>query len=336
MEELKDEVQKAADRVVELMKREAGIEATAGCCPRGAHNKTVGLMKGTFQVVEDVPDDLRVGIFAKSKTFPVLIRGSKSAPFLQDDIKPDGSGMALKLLGVEGERFSPFNQEKQTQDFLFHTLPTFFFKNVADFEQQAENFARNRPIKATCQMASRFQFKELQAIAKITQSPSSLLDIPFWSAVSSRFGKTFAKYHLKPTATYRSEMPKDPGKRYLSDAMNEHLSQAEATFDFYVQLFVNEEKTPINDALQEWEEKDSPFRKVATVHIPKQKTGTQARHNYAENLSFNPAHALAVHAPAGEVNLARAQIYHRYSKFRHAENNAPLIEPTIEDFERLE
>jgi hypothetical protein len=89
----------------------------------------------------------------------------------------------------------------------------------------------------------------------------------------------------------------------------------EATFDFCVQF--QRPGMPIEDAAQRWDEKKSPFVKVATLRLPRQKFRNQRRARQAEALSFSPAHALPAHAPLGGLNRARGKIYAALSRFRH-------------------
>jgi hypothetical protein len=74
---------------------------------------------------------------------------------------------------------------------------------------------------------------------------------------------------------------------------------------------------PIEDAGQQWDEAKSPFLKVATLHVPRQKFRSAQRARQAEALSFSPAHSIAAHAPLGGLNRARGKIYEALSRFRH-------------------
>lgn len=58
-----------------------------------------------------------------------------------------------------------------------------------------------------------------------------------------------------------------------------------------------------------WDEKESPFVKVATVRIPAQQFDTKQRVDYGEALSFSPWHALKPHRPLGNVNRGRRKVY---------------------------
>jgi hypothetical protein len=49
-----------------------------------------------------------------------------------------------------------------------------------------------------------------------------------------------------------------------------HLRLQDAYFDFLVQLQTDAETIPIEDASFAWDEQTPPFRKVATLRIPRQ------------------------------------------------------------------
>ncbi len=74
---------------------------------------------------------------------------------------------------------------------------------------------------------------------------------------------------------------------------------------------------------------------MAEIEIPIQKMNTKERFDLAEKLSFSPANSLETHKPLGGINRARNIIYKMLSEFRHKRDAVQLIEPTIEDFERI-
>jgi hypothetical protein len=97
------------------------------------------------------------------------------------------------------------------------------------------------------------------------------------------------------------------------------LSQADATFDFCVQFQTDPEKMPIENAMVEWDEKASPYRKVATIRIPQQAFESFDQMGLAETIAFNPWSSLQEHQPLGGMNRARRAIYTELAKLRHAE-----------------
>jgi hypothetical protein len=146
------------------------------------------------------------------------------------------------------------------------------------------------------------------------------LDIPYFSATPYRFGAGKAvKYIVRPTSPRRSEKPRHLTDSYLLDNMRNHLAHGEATFDFCVQFQTDPKKMPIEDAMAEWDEKDSPPRKVASIRIPSQAFESFEQMGFAEKIAFNPWNALPEHQPIGGMNRARKLIYTELAKLRHAE-----------------
>jgi len=109
--------------------------------------------------------------------------------------------------------------------------------------------------------------------------------------------------------------------KYLTEEGND------ATFDFLVQLYVDDEKPPIEDPMYAWQEQDAPFIKLATIKIPAQKFDFEERKRLDEGLSFTPWHTLPEHAPLGSVNLARKKVYQEIAKARRTTINHRLQKP---------
>jgi hypothetical protein len=116
---------------------------------RGVHPKAHGCVDATFTVLEDLPPEYRVGVFANpGRKFRAEIRFSNAAPLVTPDtplenvpgssgkqFRAHGSrGMAVKLHGVAGARLVPADGE-DTQDFLMINQPVFAFANVEDYEE---------------------------------------------------------------------------------------------------------------------------------------------------------------------------------------------------------
>lgn len=161
---------------------------------------------------------------------------------------------------------------------------------------------------------------------------TSPLDVSYFSITPYMFGDKIVKYILVPTSSYKSELPKKLTATYLSENMQKHLKEHEATFDFLIQIQTNENEMPINDASIVWDMRKSKIVKLATIKIPMQRFATKERYKLAENLSFSPGHSLIEHKPIGDINKARVKIYEEMSKFRHKRNLKDLYKPTNKDF----
>ncbi len=115
---------------------------------RDAHPKHHGCVRAEFVIDEDIPQELKVGIFQHPRTFTAAIRFSNNK--VLDDTKKDVRGMAIKLLGVEGEKILEQQKYEKTQDLLLINHPVFFIKNVQDYVDffRARQLAKgNLPLK---------------------------------------------------------------------------------------------------------------------------------------------------------------------------------------------
>src|ERR1035441_3020149 len=108
--------------------------------PRGQHPKQHGLVRAQFIVEPNLPAHLRHGVLSKPETFQALIRFSNGRS--QNDNNRDAHGMAIKLLGVKGEKVLETEQDAQTQDFIMIDNPIFFVKNVHDYVPLRKSFHR--------------------------------------------------------------------------------------------------------------------------------------------------------------------------------------------------
>src|SRR5919202_5054949 len=77
---------------------------------RQVHTKSHGLVWGEFIVESDIPETVKVGVFAKPQTYPIWVRfsnasGPEKRGKLKSDKEPDARGIAIKLMNVEGEKF---------------------------------------------------------------------------------------------------------------------------------------------------------------------------------------------------------------------------------------
>ena len=88
------------------------------------------------------------------------------------------------------------------------------------------------------------------------------------------------------------------------------------------------EKLPIENASVRWPEQLSAHVRVAELRLPVQRFDSPAQLAFADNLSFNPWHAIAAHRPLGNQNRARKAIYMALARARQEMNAAPHIEPT--------
>lgn len=309
--------------MTDILRRKMARDYAADDTRRDAHPKTVGLLRARFRIEADLPAELKVGLFSKARSFDCWIRFSNSSGKIQSDAIKDARGVAIQLI-------PPRSAGKDStlavaQDFILLSAPVMPLGTVALFRDAVYYTIESSPVLLAAKFALTGKAGALLGLAKLRIRPHSLLDIRYWSTTPYRFGDADAvKYSLLPTSRHRSKAPQNPGDDYLADAMQHHLEHHVASFDFCVQLRKGD--MPIEDAGQRWDERRSPFIKVATLQIPTQNFRTRQRAAQAEALRFSPAHAWPEHAPLGGLNRARNAIYAALSKFRQQRDATETID----------
>ena len=302
---------------------------------RDAHPKGLGLVKAYFSICDDLPKDLRVGVFQPGKTYYTFIRFSSSGNKVKSDKIKDIRGMAIKLIGVKGDKYS--RDEKYTQDFVLLSIPNMPIGTLSLFRDVIYYMIKKKnPIPFIYKLIKTGNTKIIKELLEGRKNQTSPLDIRYWSTTPYMYGDRVVKYSVIPKSEYKSSLPKKLTKDYLSENMQRHLEREDAVFDFLIQFQTDDKEMPINDSSIEWNEERAPFIKVAEIVIPKQIFKNSERNEIGENLSFSPGHTLLEHAPVGDINIARARIYRELSRFRHGRNKESMIEPTEDDFKSLE
>ena len=84
---------------------------------------------------------------------------------------------------------------------------------------------------------------------------------------------------------------------------------------------------PVQDVTVEWLEAFSPFVTVAKVRLPAQDISGSDNLEMMDALSFTPWRVTAEHAPLGEIQRVRKEVYRRSSITRHRLNGQERREP---------
>jgi hypothetical protein len=279
-----------------------------GQIPRFNQGRHSGCVEAEFTVVGGLDGALAIGLFQRPQTYAAWIRFANASS--ASDREKDVRGMAIKLRGVAGENLTA---GESTQDFVLNSHPVMMVPGTREFLEllRASEAKGLRMAKyfLTHPRAARIAFES-------RQHHVSHLDIPYWSATPYLFGAGRAvKYIVRPAARVRWSKPA-LSDTYLHDELRRRLSTDEVSFDFFVQFQRTVESTPIEDASIEWKERDSPYVRVAEIHVPRQNIDVPGRELACERISFNPWHCLAEHRPLGSMNRARREIYKAMSKLR--------------------
>jgi hypothetical protein len=287
-------------------------------------------VKAKFEVAADLPAELRHGVFAEPRSFDAYVRFSNGKGW--DDRQADAHGMAVKLVGVPGEKLLEDEKDATTQDFILFDNPVFFIKNVADYVPFMEDFRNLKSSgfglgKISAGLKLLFSQDYKWKLLRITGSkkPDSPLRISYWSTTPSKLGAAAVKYRAAPDLAGAPAVHVVDSPDKLRLAMAAHLKDHEARFDFFVQVQTDPAAMPVEDPTVDW---GAHYQKVATIRIPPQEFDTPERRTFGENLSYTPWHALSDHRPLGGINRARKAIYRAISRQRHELNGVPRSEPT--------
>jgi hypothetical protein len=294
---------------------------------RVGNTKTYGAVRGEFEVLDGLPERLRVGVFAVPRRYPAYVRFGGPGPLSPPDIRDNGLlSVGVKLMGVEGPKLLA-EDERHTQDFLGLSSPTFTTPDVM------ENVKLQRRLR---ERLPGFYFLDprdshyLDAIMQglWARAQSSPLEARYWSTVPYLMGEGQAmQFQLVPRSSERTPIAKRPEPNYLRHAMARTLRSHPWEFDFRVQLQTDAHRMPIENASVIWRERLSPPVTVARLHLPVQEFDSPEQLAFARSLSFQPWHCIAEHRPLGSQNRARKAIYYELSKLRQELNGDVRVEP---------
>lgn len=323
--EVMRELIELAKEASEDARKEAGSGGpSAGRMLRFNQPRHAGCLKADFAVPPDLPDELRVGLFAMPRTYPAWIRFASATS--EPDTEKDFRGMSIKLMGVPG---NTLYGSGDTLDFVLNSHPVLFVGTPEDFRDFVDYSVNLTPVLFFLNPFD-LHLKELGIVRDGRQHHASHLAIPYWSTTPYLYGEGRAvKYSARPCGRSRAPEPPDElTDGYLRDAMRAQMEDEGACFDFMVQFQADAESMPIEDATVEWDESVSPFRTVARIDIPPQSFESPRQMAFCENLAFNPWRSLPEHRPLGGINRVRKDLYQELAAFRHQRNGVTYTEPT--------
>lgn len=303
---------------------------------RDVHVKAHGLVKAYVEVLDDLDEDLRHGVFAEpGRRYPAWVRFSNGSGKRQPDQTPDGRGMAIKLMGVPGDKLLDEPAGAMTQDLLMIDGPVFFVDEPEHYLAFEEATSDDDQVRYMLNPIQKDRLRRIRQFAQSFLLATHVIDSPlnqrYWSMSPYKLGPHNIKFSARPISSPPvPARPKheQPDANYLREAMKAQLREGEALFHLEVQRQVPGKPMPLEDPTVEWKEEDSAFVPVARVRILQQDFDTQQRRALSERLSFDPWHGLPAHRPLGGINRLRKRVYVAISRFRRTQNGATLREPT--------
>lgn len=321
------------------------LDKETGKQVRAQHTKGHGCVKARFVIRENLDKKVKLGVFAKAKTFDAMIRFSNGAK--KDDRQSDAHGMAIKLPGVRNDGGD--------QDFILVDHPVFFAEGVRDYlafnthfhqmiffkkeeEERIRAWFDPRAASSTAQwcflwMRSKYIFarglmmimlqepKLLPRLKRFAgQTPSSPLKTHYWSTLPYRLGDNKAVKYVAHSP--RAEDPEAAAGVTSHDGLGKALEKAlavgPARFTFGIYLQTDPARHPVEDGTVNWAEADAEYHEIADIEIPQQ----EIDRTYDKTAVFTPWNAAEEHRPLGGINRVRGKVYDEMGKERLKDQEA--------------
>ena len=337
-----------AETTARLTKAMRDVQRTTfedyGHALRAVHAKSHGLIEGEMEVLGGLPEALAQGLFARPATYPVVMRLSTNPGDVLDDAISAPRGMAIKVIGVEGQRL-PGSEGDRTQDFVMVDAPAFSAPDPAAFARSLTLLSATTDTgqgwKKAFSAALRGAEAAIEAAggesATLTtlggQAPTHPLGETFYTQTPFRHGDHVAKLSLAPVSPALRALADRPVEvRGRPNALREEvigfLRDHDAEWELRVQLRTDPDAMPIEDASVAWPEDRSPYVAVARIRAPRQPAWSEARARQVDDgLAFSPWHGIEAHRPLGGINRSRKEAYASAAAFRSERNRCPIAEP---------
>ena len=311
---------------------------------RSVHAKSHGFLRGVLQVADGLAPELAQGLFAKPGRYPVLMRFSTNPGDLLDDNVSVPRGLAIKVVGVEGERLNS-SQHDATQDFVLINAPAFVAPNPKKFLGSLKPLAATtdhaegvkKALSATLQLVEKaveaFGGKSPTVISMGGHPETHILGETYYSAAPLRWGNYVAKVALAPAAPELRALKDrkidlDGRPNGLREEVVSFFHQQGGRWNLQAQLCCDLDAMPIEDASVQWPEDLSPYRTVATIEVEPQTAWSEALSRAIDDgVAFSPWHGLAAHRPLGAVMRARKEAYQHSARFRAERSGRTIEEP---------
>jgi hypothetical protein len=270
------------------------------------------------------------------------MRFSTTPGDIMDDSVSTPRGLAIKVLGVQGERLP--GAEGETQDFVLVNGKTFNSPNakvfLANLKMLAATTDKGEGLKKVFSAAMQGVEKAVEGLtgsknATLTalggQAETHILGESFYSQVPIRYGDYIAKIAVVPVAPSLTALTDAPIKTHghptaLRDAVVEYFSGLPGEWEVRVQLCTDLGDMPVENAAKAWPEDQSPYLAVARITAqPQLAWSDKAAEMVDDGMAFSPWHGLAAHRPLGSIMRLRKQAYDMSARFR-SEHNATRVE----------
>ena len=340
----KNEAQTTSDMNEIFHKIQKKVFDDTGHAHRGVHAKSHGILRGELHVLPNLPPLLAQGVFARCRSYPVVMRLSTVPGDILDDAVSTPRAVALKVIGVEGARL-PSSESDVTQDFVMVNGPAFGAPTAHKFEQNLKLVAATTDKAPGLKKVLSAVFQGAEKLSEaLGHESATLLSLgghpetnplgdTYFSQTPFLYGDSMVKFSLVPVSPGLVALKRAPvdlkGKpNGLRDAMLTHFAVHGGDWDLRVQFCTDLKTMPIEDASKVWPEDVSPFVSVARVRVDPQTAWSEERSKAVDDqMSFSPWHGLAAHRPLGSVNRVRKLVYEIAARFRAERDGVCIAEP---------
>ncbi len=304
------------DAVLEKQRREHRPGEVAR---RNQHAKSHGVVRARFRVLRQMPG-LQVGLFAEPRVYDALVRFSNGGGGPnQPDALPNVRGVAIKVLGVQGKKLLPGEEDSLEHDFLLANHPTFFCSSIEELLFLMKGDKRKLLLENP-----RLALRLGQSLLKPVANP---LHLEYFSQVPYRLGGFACKYFLRP-AEHGCSFPDLVDGDFLRHALADTLAHRPWRFIFGVEMasigFMGAairgttqgaDTHLIENPSIKWNGPQFAVAEVTILH-----RSEPIKESDGEALSWNPWRVLPEHEPLGWVGRTRKAVYGADFKWRTEEN----------------
>lgn len=341
-----DEAETDREMVATLRSISETTFADSGHALRSVHAKSHGVLHAELEVVDGLPPELAQGLFARAGRYPVVMRFSTTPGDILADSISVPRGLAVKVVGVEGDRL-PGSENDTTQDFVLVNGPAFGAPTVKKFLGNVKLLAKTTDkaegLKKVFSAALRGLETVVEAVGGESATLKSLGGRPethilgetFYSQAPIRYGDYIAKVAVAPVAPELTALTNAPlnvnGKPDgLRDAVRRFFQTKPGVWELRVQLCTDLDAMPVEDSSKPWPEDKSPYITVARIVAQPQDAWSDANITAVDDgMSFSPWHGITAHQPLGSVMRARKTAYEMSAGFRSERSGCPMHEPRV-------
>lgn len=298
---------------------------------RTAHGKQHGCLRALLHVPDDLPADLKVGLFANGtgdSPYPVFMRYSNGAgpsfgpgKVNVSDMDLDGRGLSLKIFGNMTQFGPTYLPSNNFMDFTFALAPTFF---VSDVNSTLEMFqALQSGLPAMKLFFSRYPWLGYVFNVATRRVISDALQENWHTPPPRMHGPSPAKYRLSPcTGPQTSPASECQTFNCIRDSLQRRLATGTGCYNWQIQRFESDETTPIEDLTIKW---NTSYVTIGQVEVlSTTKAWGPGQEAACRQMSFNDWRVTADHQPLGFVEEFRRVLYHQQALMRWQFNGQPL------------